>query len=49
MVLHLLWGLAGMLWLATEAMYSAAYQEDDVDRALDLRELAILQVQHCNG
>lgn len=44
-MLHLLWGLAGMLWLAVEMMCNAAYQEDDLDRAIALRELAFLQVQ----
>ncbi|KAK9866535.1 hypothetical protein WJX84_010315 [Apatococcus fuscideae] len=42
-VLHLLWGLAGHLWLATQHMAAQAYQEDDLDRAIRFKEMVVMQ------
>ena len=44
-VLHLLWGLAGHLWLATQHMAAQAYQEDDLDRAIRFKEMVVMQVR----
>ena len=43
-VLHLLWGLAGQVWLATQHMAARAYQEDDLDKAIRYKEMLTLQV-----